>query len=500
MTGQIHFILNDRTVCTSQAPGITVLDYLRSWERLTGTKEGCREGGCGSCTVLLGELQGEKLVYKPVLSCLLPLGELSGKHLVTIEGLDRETLSPIQQALVDWGATQCGFCTPGIVMSLTGYLLATETDIDEERIKIALHNNLCRCTGYAAIKRAGSALVKSLGNGGVRNLETWINKGILPEYFRDIPSRLHQLPRTAKRLAEGAASLTSSRSLSESENGKVSPEFLIAGGTDLYVQQGNILAESAVRLLDRSPQMKGITTDGDFIHIGALTTFADFANHPAIIELIPHIQSYIQRIASVSIRQRATVGGNIITASPIGDVSVLLLALNASLVLQEGNNIRDIPLRDFFRGYKEIDKKPGEILTEIVVSIPPSATKFNFEKVSKRQYLDCAAVNSAIAIRCAGDTILEISISLGGVAPIPLFLKHTSNYLIGKRVTQEAIAGAFPILQGEISPISDIHGSDIYKRILAYQLLIAHFTKLFPEFLRVRDFYPTNFQEVRIVK
>ncbi len=266
----------------------------------------------------------------------------------------------------------------------------------------------------------------------------------------------------------------------------------MAGGTDLYVQQGDILAESTVRLLNQSPQMKGITTDGDFIHIGALTTFADFANHPAIIELIPHIQSYIQRIASVSIRQRATVGGNIITASPIGDISVLLLALNADLVLQEGNNIRDIPLRDFFRGYKEIDKKPGEILTEIVVSIPPSATKFNFEKVSKRQYLDCAAVNSAIAIRCTGDPILEISISMGGVAPIPLFLKQTSNYLIGNQVTQEAIAGAFPILQEEISPISDIHGSAGYKRLLARQLLIAHFTKLFPEFIALKDFYETN--------
>ncbi len=492
MTGQIHFILNERTVCTSQPPGITVLDYLRSWERLTGTKEGCKEGGCGACTVLLGELQGSKLVYKTVLSCLLPLGELSGKHLVTIEGLNKEQLSPIQQALVDYGATQCGFCTPGIVMSLTGYLLASEKDIDEAGIKTALNNNLCRCTGYAAIKLAGSALVQSLGNGGVRNLENWIDKGILPEYFRDIPSRLRQLPRTAKRLAEGAASLTSSRSLSESENGKVLPEFIIAGGTDLYVQQGDILAESTVRLLNQSPQMKGITTDGDFIHIGALTTFAEFANHPAIIKLIPHIQEYIRRIASWSIRQRATVGGNIISASPIGDISVLLLALNADLVLQAGDNVRKVPLRGFFRGYKKTGKEPAEILTEIVVSTPASAIKFNSEKVSKRQYLDCAAVNSAIAIRCTGDTILEISISMGGVAPIPLFLKQTSNYLIGNQVTQEAIAGAFPILQGEISPIGDIHGSASYKRLLARQLLIAHFTKLFPGFIAVKDFYETN--------
>ncbi len=477
MIDQIHFILNDRTVDTSQPPGVTVLDYLRQGERLTGTKEGCKEGGCGACTVLLGELQGEKLVYKPLLSCLLPLGELSGKHLVTIEGLNRKQLSPIQQAFVDFGATQCGFCTPGIVMSLTGYLLSTETDIDEAGIKTALHNNLCRCTGYGAIKRAASALVQSLlDDGGFHNLETCIDKGIIPEYFRHISDRLHQL----------------SQLITETQNNKVSPQFTVAGGTDLYVEQADILAESSIRFLNQSPQMKRISIDGNSIRIGALTTFADLANHPAIINLIPDIQAYIQRIASVLIRQRATVGGNIITASPIGDVCVMLLALNANLLLQAGDNIRNVPLRDFFQGYKKTGKKPGEILTEIIISLPSAATKFNFEKVSKRQYLDCAAVNSAIAIRFAGDTIQEFSISMGGVAPIPLFLKQTSNYLIGKQITPKNIAGAFPILQGEISPISDIHGSARYKRLLARQLLIAHFTKLFSEFINLKDFYETN--------
>ncbi len=461
MTGQIDFILNDRTICTCQPPGVSVLDYLRLSERLTGTKEGCKEGGCGACTVLVGELQGEKLVYKTVLSCLLSLGELSGKHLVTIEGLNQEKLSPIQQIMVDCGATQCGFCTPGIVMSLTGYLLASEKEIDQAGIKTALNNNLCRCTGYGAIKRAGNALVESLGNGEVHNLEHWIDKGIIPEYFRDIFDRLCQLP----------------QSLSESENNKVSPEFIIAGGTDLYVQQGDILAESTIRLLNPSPQMKGITTEENNIHIGALTTFAEFANHPDIIKLIPQIQTYVKRIASHTIRQRGTVGGNIITASPIGDVCVLLLALNADLVLRSKNDIRKVPLRNFFQGYKETVRKPSEILTEIIIPLPASATKFNCEKITKRQYLDCAAVNSAISINCDGDVITQISISMGGVAPIPLFLKQTSNYFLGKHITQKAITGALPILQGEISPISDIHGSANYKRLLARQLLIAHFIR-----------------------
>nr|MDJ0596965.1 FAD binding domain-containing protein [Pleurocapsa sp. MO_226.B13] len=323
---------------------------------------------------------------------------------------------------------------------------------------------------------AASALVESLGNGEVNNLETWINKGIVPEYFRDIPEHLRHLPQL----------------LAESNNNQVSPEFTIAGGTDLYVQQGDILAESAIRFLNQSPQMKGINTEGNNIHISALTTFDEFANHPAIIDLIPYIQAYIQRIASHTIRQRATVGGNIITASPIGDISVMLLALNANLVLRSGNDIRKVSLRDFFQGYKKTTRKPSEILTEIIIPLPTSATKFNCEKITKRQYLDCAAVNSAITIRCEGDTIRESSISMGGVAPIPLFLKQTSNYLIGKRVNQEAIAGALPLLQEEISPIDDIHGSASYKRLLARQLLIAHFTKLFPEFIAVKEFYEKN--------
>jgi xanthine dehydrogenase small subunit len=190
------------------------------------------------------------------------VGELAGKHLVTIEGLNQDRLSPIQQALVDWGATQCGFCTPGLVMSLTGYLLASPTAIDLEGVKTALHNNLCRCTGYGAIKRAALSLARSLGNRIEPNLENWIAIGIVPEYFRDLPDRLRQLPPTV--LA----------------NDITSPEFVIAGGTDVYVQHGDRLPDAAVRLLNPSAQMKGMRIEGDLLHIGALTTFAEFASHP----------------------------------------------------------------------------------------------------------------------------------------------------------------------------------------------------------------------------
>ena len=474
MTAQIHFILNDRTVCISQFPGVTVLDYLRQVERLTGTKEGCSEGGCGACTVLVGELKGapqsgslrDRVCYRAVVSCLLPLGELAGKHLVTIEGLNQSQLSLVQQAFVDYGATQCGLCTPGMVMSLTGYLLSAETEISEEGFKNTLSGNLCRCTGYASIKRGYQSLIQSLGKGS----QISIKDALLPEYFQGIPARLQSLPKPAL------------------YNEERKSDFIVAGGTDIYVERGDIFAESQVRLLNQSSLSREIYRSDGKIRISALTTFAELASHPDILKIIPDIQSYIQRIASAQIRNRATIGGNIVAASPIGDGSILLLALDSLLVLQKGSKSRTIDLKEFFHGYKKNAIASGEILTEIIIPLFPPTTKINFEKVSKRQYLDCAAVNSVMRVRCQSKRICAIAISMGGVAPIPLLLQKTSKYFMGKEVTQETIEDAFPILQAEISPISDIHGSARYKRLLARQLLIAHFTKLFPESVTVRDF------------
>ncbi len=474
MNGQICFLLNQHQVCTSLHPGVRVLDYLRQVERLTGSKEGCREGACGACTVLVGELQADRVNYQPVTSCLLSLGELQGKHLVTVEGLNQSELSPVQQALIDYGATQCGFCTPGIVVSLTAYLLAA-TERNTEGIKKALSGNLCRCTGYNSIKGAANALLESIHNGAKLRVEDLVTTRIIPPYFLDIPARLRQLPPPETQHSPTA-------------------EFFIAGGTDLYVQQGDILPESEVVFLNQlpAPQIKGIYCQDAQIHIGALTTFTEFSSHPEIIKLLPEIPSYVLHIASELIRNRATLGGNIVAASPIGDGSVLLLALEPLLVFRDGINQRTLPMQDFFRGYKDTAKQAGEILTEIIVTLPAKGTQINFEKVSKRQYSDCAAVNSGMKVRCDANIIREITISMGGVAPIPLFLKQTSAYFLGKAVNANTIAGAFPILQQEISPITDIHGSAGYKRLLARQLLIAHFTKLFPEFVSLRDFYAQN--------
>jgi len=186
MASEIRFILNNKETYTSENPGMPVLDYLRRILRLTGTKEGCKEGDCGACTVLMGEFEGDKVVYKPVTSCLMPLGEIHGKHLVTIEGLNMDHLSPVQQAIVDEGATQCGFCTPGIVVSLTGYLMKDKIIINEEGVKKTLSGHLCRCTGYRSLKQSAFFLKDTVE--GHTGIDTLVANRMIPDYFPGIPS------------------------------------------------------------------------------------------------------------------------------------------------------------------------------------------------------------------------------------------------------------------------------------------------------------------------
>lgn len=448
-----------------------VLDYLRRIQRLTGTKEGCKEGDCGACTVLIGETEGDKVVYKPVTSCLMPLGELHRKHLVTVEGLNMEHLSPVQQAIVDEGATQCGFCTPGIVVSLTGYLMKDKTEINKEGVKKTLSGHLCRCTGYHSLKQSASFLKDTVED--KTGIEALVENRMLPDYFLEIPGRLRKIQSSIR----GAAN--------------TSTGHYIAGGTDLYVQKGELLPESRMCLLNLHPDMKVISKKNGSIHVGALITFEEFANHFEIMNIIPDIQVYMSRIASLQIRNRATVGGNIINASPIGDMTTLLLALEAVLVLRNDSKSRTVPITSFFKGYKQLDKISSEILADIVIPEFPAHTKIHFEKVSKRKYLDIASVNSAMKICCEDGIIREFGLSMGGVAPVPLFLRATSHYFIGKQICREVVKGAFSIIQQEICPISDIRGSEDYKRLLARQLIIAHFAKLFPERVAVKDFYET---------
>jgi xanthine dehydrogenase small subunit len=386
------------------------------------------------------------------------------KHVLTVEGTNMGELNPIQQAIVDESATQCGFCTPGFVMSLTGFCLSRKKPTQENAIA-AIDGNICRCTGYKSIERAAANISNLLAN---RNEEEPIafavKHRILPHYLTSIRKRLQTMMMQVNGFT-----------LNEGEVVQ-----FVGGGTDLYVQKHDDIQKSANRYLFDDPDLKGIYREGNKCIIGASATASEMGESAIIKEIFPDFNRFLELISSTPIRNIATIAGNIVNASPIGDFTIMLLALNAMLVMSDGNLSRELPLRKFFKGYKVLDKQPAEYIEKIWFEIPDKYTRFNFEKVSKRTHLDIASVNSALSIGVDNDIITNAALSAGGVGPVPIFLEKTSSFLLGKMVDEELIFRISELAQTEISPISDVRGSETYKRLLLHQLIKAHFMSLFP--------------------
>jgi xanthine dehydrogenase small subunit len=474
------FFLNDRERTVHRSGGTVLLDVLRDDFRLTGTKEGCREGDCGACSVLLGIASPEGVRYQIVNSCLFPLGEAAGCHVVTIEGLNQPELSPVQKALIDEGAIQCGFCTPGLVVALTAFLLGGAS-ISEAGGIAALGGNICRCTGHVAIRRAVGRLCGQLrdldaaeGPVSPARIAALVLGGILPPYFLEVSARL-------RALGENAAAPV------PRESPDVHPPVLVAGGTDLFVTQAGLLRDADLDFLSRRENLRGIRVEGDICRIGAATPLAEIETSPIIRRILPELGRHFVRISSPAVRNRATIAGNIANGSPAGDLSVIILALDASVVLAKGERRRTIPLRNFFRGYKVMDMAADEMIAEILFPVPDAATHFHFEKVARRAHLDIAGVSSAIGIRVEDGRIVAARLSAGSVAPVPLFLRNTSAFLAGKTISAETARAAAALAAGEISPIDDVRGSAEYRRALLPRLILAHFLTLFPGRVREED-------------
>jgi xanthine dehydrogenase small subunit len=360
-----------------------LLDVLRDDLGLTGTKEGCREGDCGACLVLLGSQHPDGISYQTINSCLFPLGDMEGRHVVTIEGLNQPDLSPVQQALFEEGAIQCGFCTPGLVIALTGFLLSGAPLSAADGIA-ALGGNICRCTGYVSIRRAISRLCEQFsdlepadGLSPSARIIALVTRQVLPRYFLEIPAGLQDLVQSATAVAPG-------------EEHEVHFPVLVAGGTDLFVTQAEKLHDTAITFLSRREDLQGIRVEDDLCCIRAATPLAAIEASSIIRQMLPDLGRHFARIASLPVRNRATVAGNIVNASPAGDLSVLFLALNATVVLVRGAQRREVLLRDFFRGYKVLDMAADEMIAEIRFPVPDTAARFNFEKVGRREHLDIA--------------------------------------------------------------------------------------------------------------
>ena len=443
-------------------PGMLLLDFIRYHQHLKGTKIGCREGDCGACTVLVGGLNNEILSYDSATSCLMAIGNAHGKHIVTVEGVNLAGLNAVQQAFSDEGATQCGFCTPGFIVSLAGFCMSSASPSYEKAID-SVNGNICRCTGYKSIERAAQKINALMsGRDQQTALQFAVENNIIPEYFSGIQEKLQHINDQYGNMANTGA------------------KFL-AGGTDLYVQQHDTMPYEEISFLYEEKKLKGIWENGSGCTIGASTTVSEISCSPVFAKHFPGLEKFIRLISSTQIRNMATVGGNFTNASPIGDLTIFFLALDAQLVLKTRNGQRKVALKNFYKGYKILDKEPDEFIESISFNLPSQIPGFNFEKVSKRTNLDIAGVNTAIYLRSDPEHSLLGSLSAGGVGPTPLYLSKSSEFLTDKEVTVEMINELIGIAQTEISPISDARGTASYKRLLLSQLIKAHFLKLYPQ-------------------
>jgi xanthine dehydrogenase small subunit len=457
MSREITFVLNSELVTLDVPTGRPLLDAIRVDADLKGTKHACREGDCGSCVVLVGEPDGDTVRYRAMTSCLMPVATAAGCHVITVEGLDGDEISPLQQPFIDEGASQCGFCTPGFMVSLAGHLLnCTSWDLGPAFNSLA--GNICRCTGYGSIQRATATILDELRKRiepDEPRFAALVREGYLPAPLRE------------------ARALTMDLQPMTEDHGDDRP---VAGGTDLYVQRPDDYSLVDVSLV-RAPRT-GIRIDGDEIVFAGGATAEDMKKSPELAEFLGDMTGPMDLMGSLPIRERATVAGNLVNASPIGDMTAMLMALDADLELARGQNRRTVPLRSFYTGYKAMDLIPGELVESIRVK-RRDGVLFNFEKVSKRTWLDIASVNSAATFRVEEGVIVDAGISAGGVAPVPLALVETEKLLIDRPPNADTAWAAARCAMDETSPIDDVRGSAAYKRLLLRQLVLAHFQVLF---------------------
>ena len=472
-TRPVRFLLGDeRRELSAIDPNMTVLNYLRRVERRVGTKEGCGEGDCGACTVVLGELVGDRLRYRAVNACIQFVGTLDGKQLLTVEDLaDPDgSLHPSQQALVDCHGSQCGFCTPGFVMSLFALYHEPGTP-NRNRIDDALAGNLCRCTGYGPI----AAAAKAMKNAAPKSA------GRLDRFAQRTPETIAAL----KTLDDGAMA-----QLEAEGSGYFAPRSvdalarllmqhpgatILAGGTDvgLWVTKqlrrlGPIISVGAVA------ELKRVTVDDRWIEIGAAVTYTD-ALAATIEAHYPDIAAMMRRLGSEQIRNAGTIGGNIANGSPIGDSPPPLIALGSRLVLRRGDRLRELPLEDFFLDYGKQDRQPGEFVVAVKVPVADPNRILRCYKVSKRFDQDITASLGAFALTLAGGKVEDIRICFGGMAPIPKRARQAEAALKGKDWTRDTVEAACWVLSEDYAPITDMRASARYRLAVAQNLLRKFF-------------------------
>jgi len=464
----IEFYLNGQSQKLDQTdPNLSILDWLRTKMRLNGTKEGCASGDCGACTVLLGSLdpQGE-WQYAAMNSCIGLIGALHGKHLITVDALQREPAHPVQTAMVECNSSQCGFCTPGIVMSLVGLhqqVAAAGQHANAHQLMEALAGNLCRCTGYRPIIEAGARSI-------VDSVQQWDGSAL----FSPQPNAAFMAAREQSAVLQDEAgnSFTAPLSLAALRELLIAqPQArLVAGSTDLALEITQQL-KSLPQLVsvEQVAELQQLEQDDENLTIGSALTYAQFG--PLLNQNWPAFAPMLERLGSLQIRNRATLGGNIGNASPIGDMPPPLIALGAEVQLDSQNGIRWLALQDYFLDYKKTVLQPGEFIRAVRVPKPAANERLFIYKISKRLDDDISAVLAAFWLRLDGEKIEDCRLAYGGMAGIPKRALAAETALRGQTFDESAIAAAAAALSQDFKPMSDVRASATYRLEVAGNLL-----------------------------
>ncbi len=469
MRHQVNFFLNGRRRSVAGPSAFASLtEYLRDDLGLVGTKQGCAEGDCGACTVLVGRPVGGKIRYLPLTSCILTPCQVDAAHVVTIEGVRPAgvDLTPIQAAMVEHHGSQCGYCTPGFVMALTGRFEADPTP-DANSLRTALTGNLCRCTGYLPILDAGASVARS---GSYRPIAAQYPDASLLADLTDLAADSLQVEAPGGRIFARPSSAAEAVAVRAAHPGAV----IIGGGTDLGVWR-NRGGFDPPQLLSLAgvPDWAGVHLDGGEMIIGATATWAEveaFARRdaPALMDMTGHF-------AAPQIRHVATFLGNIAGGSPIADAVACLHVLGARLDLASVRGVRTVAVADFATGYRATVLKPDEIIARLVVRLPEPEEKLGLYKVSKRKEMDISTFRAAILVRVEDDQIREARLAFAGVGPQVLRLRATEAFLQGQPATETTFGAAGRHARAEIEPISDLRGSRDFRLLLAENVLVKFY-------------------------
>ncbi|WP_184717568.1 xanthine dehydrogenase small subunit [Caulobacter sp.] len=438
-------------------PTTTLLEHLRGPMRRTGTKEGCAEGDCGSCTVLVGEGEGDTVAWRAVNACIQFLPMLHGKALMTVESLAAKdgALHPVQQAMVDKHGSQCGFCTPGIVMSLYARVVGAKGA--RAPVGEVLAGNLCRCTGYGPIIEVAQGVAAEAAP--AVDLSAVRDETMLALSYEDEihgVTRRWFAPRTVDELAQVYAAHPDAT--------------IVAGATDvgLWVTK---LRKPLPTLISVSEvaELKALDETADSLRIGAGVRYVDAI--AAVASLYPDLGRMMRRLGSTQVRNSGTVGGNIANGSPIGDMPPALIAAGATLVLRRGDERREMPLEAFFIDYGKQDRRPGEFVEAVIVPAPARDRIFKVFKLSKRFDQDISAVCGAFSLAVEGGVVTDARIAFGGMAGTPKRATACEAALVGQAWSEATIEAAMAALDTDYAPMSDMRASATYRSLAARNML-----------------------------